>query len=67
MSGYTEWRRNFYLAKIKEAEEQAAKALEPAAVRGFWAVAEGYRALMRRLAPPEPWKGGEVPTRPQGG
>lgn len=50
--GYTEWRRNFYLAKIKEIEEQAAQAAEEDAIKGFLTVAEGYRALLKRLGSP---------------
>ena len=53
MAGYTEWRRKFYLAKIQQAEEQAAKAVEADAINGFLAVAEGYRALLKRLEPHE--------------
>lgn len=53
MAGYTEWRRKFYLAKIEQAEKQAAKAVGVEAVQGFLAVAEGYRALLKRLEPQE--------------
>ena len=51
VAGYTEWRRKFYLAKIEQAEKQAAKAVGVEAVQGFLAVAEGYRALLKRLEP----------------
>jgi hypothetical protein len=42
-------RREFYLAKIKEAQEFAAKVHDPAARQGMQAVIEAYRKLLARL------------------
>ena len=47
--GNVERRRKSYLAKIREAEEQAAKSNDERVATGFLTVAEGYRVLLRRL------------------
>ena len=44
-----EQRRERYLAKIKEAEDQAAKARNEETARRLRKFAEGYRTLVKRL------------------
>lgn len=50
MGGDIEERRQFYLAKIKEAEEFAAKSSDPTIHKDMQLVIEGYRKLLTRLS-----------------